>query len=74
MGLHFMRHDSLVINTTYRLIHFPHLIIQVKSASSETSVRPQVVLAHDSITVSPMTTKKSQFLLTIHREGIQQAL
>ena len=32
--LHFMRHNSVVIDTTHGLIHFPHLTRQVKSASS----------------------------------------
>ena len=52
-----MRHNSVVIDTTHRLIHFLHLTMQVKSASSGTSAKPQVVLIHDSITESPMTTK-----------------
>ena len=32
MGLQFMRHKSVVIDTTHGLIHFPHLTMQVKSA------------------------------------------
>ena len=28
IGLHFMRHNSVVIDTTHGLIHFPHLTIQ----------------------------------------------
>ena len=58
VGLHFMRHNSVVINSTQgRLIHFLHLTIQVKSASSQASVKPQAVLIHDSITIPQMTTK-----------------
>ena len=30
-GWHFMRHNSVVIDTTHGLIHFPHLTMQVKS-------------------------------------------
>ena len=56
-GLHFMRHNSVVIDTTHGLIHFPHLTMQVKSASSQASAKPQDVLIHDSITVPQMTTK-----------------
>ena len=56
-GLPFMRDNSVVIDTTHGLIHFPHLAMQVKSASSGTSAKPQLVLIHDSITVPPMTTK-----------------
>ena len=35
IGLHFMRNNSVVIDTTHGLIHFPHLSMQVKTASSE---------------------------------------
>ena len=34
IGLHFMRNNSVVIDTTHGLIHFPHLTMQVKTASS----------------------------------------
>ena len=57
IGLHFMRHNSVVIDTTHGLIHFPHLTMQVKSALSQTSVKPQAVLIHDNITIPQMTTK-----------------
>ena len=55
--LHFMGHNNVVIDNTQGLILFPHLTIQAKSSSSRTSVKPQVVLFHDSITVPPMTRK-----------------
>ena len=55
--LHFMRHNSVVIDTTHGLIHFPHLTMQVESALSQTSAKPPVVLIHDSITIPQMTTK-----------------
>ena len=57
IGLHFMKHNSVVIDTTHGLIHFPHLTMQVKSASSQTSAKPQPVLIHDSITIPQMTTR-----------------
>ena len=57
IGLHFMRHNSVVIDTTHGLIHFPHLTIQVKSALSQTNAKPQAVLIHDNITKPQMTTK-----------------
>ena len=57
IGLHFMKHNSVVIDTTHGLIHFPHLTMQVKSASSQASAKPQPVLIHDSITIPQMTTK-----------------
>ena len=57
IGLHFMKHNSVVIDTTHGLVHFPHLTMQVKSASSLASAKPQIVLIHDSITIPQMTTK-----------------
>ena len=57
LGLHFMRHNNVVIDTTHGLIHFPHLTMQVKSALSQTSAKTQTLLIHDSITISQMTTK-----------------
>ena len=56
-SLHFMKHNSVVIDTTHGLIHFPHLTMQVKSASSQAIVKPQAVLIHDNITIPQMTTK-----------------
>ena len=56
-GLHFMKHNSVVIDTTHGLIHVPHLTMQVKNASSRASAKPQPVLIHDSIIIPQMTTK-----------------
>ena len=58
-----MRHNSVVIDTTHGLIHFAHLIMQVKSAFSQTSAKPQVVLIHDSITIPQMTTRTIRALV-----------
>ena len=58
IGLHFMKHNSVFIDTTHGLILFPHLTMQVKSASSQASAKPQLVLIHDSITIPQMTTKR----------------
>ena len=57
IGLHFMKQNSVVIDTTHGLIHIPHLTMQVKSASSQGSAKPQPVLIDDSITKPQMTTK-----------------
>ena len=57
IGLHFLRHNSVVIDTTHGLIHFPHLTMQVKSTLSQTSAKPQAVLIRDSITTPQMTTE-----------------
>ena len=57
IGLHFMKHNSVVIDTMHGLIHFPHLTMQVKCASNQASAKPQPVLLHDSITIPQMTTK-----------------
>ena len=57
IGLHFMRHNSVVIDTTHGLIHFTHLALQTKSSLSQTSAKPQAVLICDSITIPQLTTK-----------------
>ena len=57
IGLHFMRHNSVVIDTTHCLIRFQQLTMQVKSALSQTSAKPQAVLIHNRITIPQMTTK-----------------
>ena len=57
IGFHFMKHNSVVIDTTHGLIHFPHLTMHVKSALGQTSAKTQLVLIHDNITRPQMTTK-----------------
>ena len=57
IGLHFMRHNSVVIDTTHGLIHFPHLTMQAKKAAIETTAKPQLVHIQDNTTVPPMTTE-----------------
>ena len=57
IGLHFMRNNSLVIDTTHGLIYFPHLTMQVKTASSETTTKPQPVITDEALTIPPTTTK-----------------
>ena len=56
-GLHFMRHNCVVIDTTHGVIHFPHLTIQAKIAVSKASAKPQPVLIHNNTTNPPMKTK-----------------
>ena len=56
-GLHFMRNKSVVIDTTHGLTHFPHLTMQVKTASSETTTKPQPVITDEALTIPPTTTK-----------------
>ena len=52
-----MRNNSVVIDTTHGLIHFPHLTMQVKTASSETTTKPHPVIPVDALTIPPTTTK-----------------
>ena len=56
IGLHFMRNNSVVIDTTHGLIHFPHLTMQVKTASGETTTKPQPVIIDEALTIPPTTT------------------
>ena len=57
IGLHFMKSNSVVIDTTHGLIHFPHLTMQVKKASTETTTKQQPVITDDALTIPPTTTK-----------------
>ena len=57
IGLHFMRNNGVVIDTTHGLVHFPHLTMQVKTASSETTTKPQPVITEEAMTIPPTTTK-----------------
>ena len=57
IGLHFMRNNSVVIDTLHGLIHFPHLTMQVKTASSVTTTKPQPVITDETLTIPPTTTK-----------------
>ena len=57
IGLHLMRNNSVVIDTTHGLMHFPHLTMQVETASSETATEPQPVITDDALTIPPTTTK-----------------
>ena len=57
IGLHFVRNNSVFLDTTHGLIHFPHLTTQVKTASSETPTKPHPVINDDALTIPPTTTK-----------------
>ena len=52
-----MMNNSVVIDTTHGPIHFLHLIMQVKTASSETTAKPQPVITDDALAIPPATTK-----------------
>ena len=57
IGLHFIRNNSVVIDTTHGLIHFPHLTMQIKTASSETTTKTRPVTTDEVLTIPPTTTK-----------------
>ena len=57
IGLHFMRNNSVVIDTTHGLITFLQLTMQVKTASSETTVINEPVITDDALMIPPTTTK-----------------
>ena len=52
-----MRNNSVVIDTTHGLVHFPHLTMQVKTASSKPNTKPQPVIMDADLTIPPATTK-----------------
>ena len=57
IGLHYMRNNSVVIDTTHGLIYFPHLTMQVKTSSSETPTKPQPVIIDQALTLPSATAK-----------------
>ena len=57
IGLNFMRNNSVVIEKTHGLLHFPHLTMQVKTASSETTTKPQPAITDDALSIPPTTIK-----------------
>ena len=52
-----MRNNSVVIDTTHGLVHFPHLTMQVQTASSEATTKLQPVITNDALTIPPTTTR-----------------
>ena len=61
IGLHFMRHNSVVIETTHGLIHFPHLTMQVKCNNSKKTANAQGNLKDDNLKESsPDNNKNTQ--------------
>ena len=52
-----MSNNSVVIDTTHGLIHLPHLTTQVKTASTETTTKPQPVITDETLNIPPTTTK-----------------
>ena len=56
-GLHFMRNNSVVNDTTHGLIHIPHVTMQVKTTTSETTTKPQPVITDNALTIPPTTRK-----------------
>ena len=57
VGLQFMRHNSVVMDTTHSLILFPHLTKQVRSGAIKIGSKPQSVLNDDTLKIPPSTTK-----------------
>ena len=56
IGFLFMSNNSVVTGTTRGLVHFPHLTMQVKTASTETTGKPQSLITDDALTIPPRTT------------------
>ena len=73
IALHFLRTNSVVIDTTHGLVQFSHLKMQVKTASSKTDAKHQPVFTDEALTISPRTGKTLP-LLSILGDGIQQVL
>ena len=56
-GLHFVRQNSVVIDTTHGLIQLPDFTFPAKNAGNEAGAKPQPVFIQDSKTVPRMKTK-----------------
>ena len=52
-----MRNDRVVIDTTHGLIYLPHLMMQAKTTSNETTAKPQPVITDDALKIPPRTIK-----------------
>ena len=70
IGLQFLRNNSVAIDTTHGLINFPHLTMQVETASNKTAAKPQPVITDNTT----KDNKKSQLLLIKLQNGAQQGL
>ena len=57
IGLQFMKSNSVVNDTKHGLIHFPHLTMQNKTASNETTTKWQPVITDDALILLTRTTK-----------------
>ena len=56
IGIHFMRNNSVVLDTTDGLIHFPHLM-RVKTASNQNKFKTPLILTENALTIPPRTTE-----------------
>ena len=52
-----MRKDSAIIDATDGLIHFLHMTMEIKTASSETTAKLQTVTTDDALTIAPRIIK-----------------
>ena len=57
LGSQFMRNNNIVIDTTNSLVRSPYLMMQVKTASIETTAKPQIVVTDDALAIPPRRTK-----------------
>ena len=73
-GLHFMRRNSVVIETTHGFIPFHNQTMRVKSTARKTSAKPQLFSSDDNLIILPFTTKLSTLVLITHQNGKQRIL
>ena len=74
IGLHFMSINSVVLDAKRGHIHFPYSMMQVKTASSETTANSQLFITDDALAIPPKQQKQSQPLLSTRENGTQQGL
>ena len=73
-GLHFLRNNSFVTDTTDGLIHFSPLTMQVKLPQVEELQNPNLFSLTMPSRYHQGQQKQSQLLLTIFQNGTQQVL
>ena len=72
IGLHFMRQNSVVIDTIHGLIHFPHLTMQVKKHWAKQVPKPKLFSSTTGWQYHKWQQEQSQHLLMTYQKGIQQ--
>ena len=64
IGLHFMHHNSAILDITHRIINFPHLSMQANSTEEQKISKPQAVMIPEDTTIPPLMTRTTKAFAT----------